>query len=112
MLMLPSDEHESAETSAIRQRLKQVLGRESNTSVAKRTGFHPETVRRYRLTGEMKSSFVAAVALQYEVNADWILTGRGSPKITLHDETMVAEYLRVLAAQLEQPSEEAQTVAD
>lgn len=61
----------------IRDRLGFALGSQSNRSVARRTGYNTETVRRYRQTGNTKATFIASVALAYGINADWLLTGRG-----------------------------------
>lgn len=61
----------------IRARLEFALGSLSNRSVALRTGYNTETVRRYRQTGNTKAAFIAKVAMEYGINADWLLTNRG-----------------------------------
>ncbi len=53
----------------IRQRLGVVVGQDRVAEVAKRTGFNPETVRRYLRTDcSIPADFVAAVAASYGVD--------------------------------------------
>ena len=53
----------------IRQRLVVVVGQDRVAEVAKRTGFNPETVRRYLRTDcSIPADFVAAVAASYGVD--------------------------------------------
>lgn len=58
----------------IRQRLREVIGDDRYKAVASRTGFNPETVRRY-LTSDCRipAEFVAVVAVFYGVDPGSIL---------------------------------------
>lgn len=61
----------------VAQRLRSALGPLSFAQIGKRTGFHPETVRRY-LNGRATSvAFVARVCEEYGIDADWALLGHG-----------------------------------
>lgn len=76
----------STSTTAVSERLKQLLSDHSTDQVARRlseVGFDvsAETVRRYRegLAQRIDALFVAAVAEAYKVDLDWLLRGR-TPK--------------------------------
>ncbi|MBL8962597.1 MAG: helix-turn-helix transcriptional regulator [Phycisphaeraceae bacterium] len=61
-------------------RLLTAVGSRTYRHVGELTGTHPETVRRY-LQGQAPSvEFVAALSKALNINADWILTGRGPMK--------------------------------
>lgn len=49
---------------------------------SRRIGFHPETVRRYcRIPGGRPSlEFILAVCEEWDINANWLLFGIGSPR--------------------------------
>ncbi len=101
----PEGDWINAIQAGIRSRLIQVLGTLSHNQVARTTGFHQETVRRYRATGSMKAEFVAALANHYSVNADWLLTARGAPEINSEYKQELAEQLRRIADSLDRPRE-------
>lgn len=104
-----AESNEPARTEAVskhglRDRLQLVLGSMSNAEIERLTGFNQETIRRYRRTGEMKAAFVTAVAIQLDVNADWLLTGRGTPDPAEDMKQRFIEQLRRLAISIEDPT--------
>lgn len=48
-------------------------------TVAQRTGYSHETVRRYTLYGNAPAHFIVAVAGAFKVDIRWLLTGKGRP---------------------------------
>lgn len=70
----------SSELERVRlwRRLLVVIGSGTVLQVAQATGHHRETVRRY-VAGQWPSTeFLAAVCRAYNVNGDWLLTGRAT----------------------------------
>lgn len=62
---------------SVQSRLREVLGRTSFAEIARRTGLHAESVRRYCGDPDGKPSlqFVMAVCEAWNVNANWLLFG-------------------------------------
>ena len=87
--------------NGICRRLNQIFGHASNREVAQRTNCHTETVRRYRKTGQTKASFIAAVSVEYEVSADWLLTGRGNPDQFISHDHQLGDVLQQIAGAIE-----------
>lgn len=60
------------------ERLREVCGGRSYRQIARDTGNHPETVRRY-VNGRSTPStdFIASICEVYCVSADWLVCGRG-----------------------------------
>lgn len=54
-----------------------VVGRSTFRAVADATGLNSETVRRYMQGQAPSVEFLAALCSVYDVNAQWLLTGRG-----------------------------------
>jgi len=67
--------------STIGQRLKQIRGKESRESFAKRFGVHRNTLGRWE-AGERSPdfSFIVEVTKAYEFAPDWVLLGQGPKK--------------------------------
>lgn len=63
--------------AALRARLREAAGGAPFVEIGRRTGTHPETVRRYLRHGLPTTEFVAAFSLAYAVPSDWLL-GLGS----------------------------------
>lgn len=61
-------------------RMRQVIGGQTFREVSDRTGANHETVRRYFLNGKPNIAFLAAFCSAYDIRADWLLTGIGSPR--------------------------------
>jgi hypothetical protein len=84
----------------VRARLNELRGPLTLREVARRTGTHPENVRRYLTTGALSLEFVAAAALALGATADWVLYG-GSPSPRVRsrrtEATNFAETERALA---------------
>ena len=60
-------------------RLRMVCESMRIAEVARRTGSHPETVRRYMSGHAASVSFLVRFCEVMDVSADWLLLGRGSP---------------------------------
>ena len=68
------------ERARLVRRLLLVVDNQTVLEIALATGHHRETVRRY-VAGQWPSAeFLADVCRAYNVNGDWLLTGRGKPK--------------------------------
>ncbi len=62
------------------ERLLAAVGNRTYRHIGELTGTHPETVRRY-LSGQSPSvEFIAAVSTALNINADWLISGRGPMK--------------------------------
>ncbi len=60
------------------ERIRALVGHDSCREIGERTDTHPETVRRYLLSGKPSVEFVRAFADAYGVCADWLLFGTGA----------------------------------
>lgn len=61
-------------------RILAAVGNRTYRHVGELTGTHPETVRRYLQGQSPSAEFIAALSTALNINADWILTGRGPMK--------------------------------
>lgn len=68
---------EGTPRDGLHARLERLVGGLSNAEVARRTGVHSESVRRYRRGAEPSARFLAAVCEAFGVSGDWLLCGRG-----------------------------------
>lgn len=68
-----SDEH----SAGLVQRLKEATGDRSLRDIARITGHHPETVRRYLVTGKVSTEFAVRVSIAVGIRLEWLLTGQG-----------------------------------
>lgn len=92
----------SAGAGSISSRLREACGDSSVAEVGERTGTHPETARRY-LNGRSSPSiqFVLSVAEEFGVTCDWLLCGRGSPRVDRdHREILMADGVHALMERL------------
>lgn len=64
--------------AAIRRRLHEVFAGLAYRSVGEMTSLHPETVRRYMLSGRPSVEFLTAVCEAFEVSVEWLVFGRGA----------------------------------
>lgn len=91
--------------SAIRERLKFALARQTCRAVGLRTSTHPETVRRYLSDGRPSVEFLSAVAHEYGLSCDWLLSGNGPvfkneiPDFVIHGAPL-SRLLRAIAEKL------------
>lgn len=95
---------EDAVPERIAERMQFVRGGRSYAHLASALGLHTETVRRQFITGRPGPELLSRMALHYGVNADWMLTGRGSSKWapTLRPRDLsVRELLLALAEKFE-----------
>jgi transcriptional regulator with XRE-family HTH domain len=67
--------------AGIAGRIKVACGRRTYAEIARMTGQHPETVRRYMHGHKPSIEFIAAVSRVFGVSADWLLLGRGEPRL-------------------------------
>lgn len=94
------------ELSGLHQRLHTVIGETSLRKLGSMTGHSPETIRRY-LYGQAPSvEFVSALCGALELNAHWVLTGKGPPfagdiKQQALKQANPAELLAMIAEALE-----------
>lgn len=98
------------ELTALHERLHAVIGGLTYRSLGERTKQHPETVRRYMQGQSPSVEFLSAVCRCYDVNAEWLLTGRGPIKQSqtrAHAlrEANASELLSAIAASLERLSD-------
>ncbi|MBL8762735.1 MAG: hypothetical protein JNM07_00510 [Phycisphaerae bacterium] len=63
--------------SPIHERLVAALGERTYRSLAEQTGQHPETIRRYMQGSAPSSEFMADICERFQLNGEWLLTGRG-----------------------------------
>ncbi len=80
--MTPDQRGGAAATGGLTERLRQTTQGHSYAHVARVTGCNSETVRRYLNGGTPSVEFIAAVAAQFHVSADWLLLGRGPRRPT------------------------------
>jgi hypothetical protein len=66
------------EPPSVAERLRAACGGVSIRTVASRTGYHPETTRRYLQTGKISPEFALAFCDEFGVSIEWLLTGRGN----------------------------------
>ena len=80
---------DDAFTRVMTERLSNITGDDSFRAIARRTGFHPETVRRY-MQGVSKQSleFVASVVNEYDADASVLM--RGHPVAPSEDSLRLA----------------------
>ncbi|MBL8874404.1 MAG: helix-turn-helix transcriptional regulator [Phycisphaerae bacterium] len=81
----------NASLDEIRSRLRSALSGHSCREISRRTGAHPETVRRYLSDGHPSVEFVGAIAREYDISCDWLLLGRGTPLPRDHQECALRE---------------------
>ncbi|MEM1165736.1 MAG: hypothetical protein AAGI30_05530 [Planctomycetota bacterium] len=91
----------------VAQRLRSAIGPLSFVQIGRRTGFHPETVRRHLSGRGLSVEFLAVACREFGIDADWALLGRGpGPKgPTLDDwlgEVTFSEVMTALAHRLAQ----------
>ncbi len=84
----------------LKHRLAIVLESKTNSSVARDTGFHSETIRRYRSTGRMPASFLVALSQAYCINIDWLASGEGLPRTHSRKTNTVPNILRDIADEI------------
>jgi hypothetical protein len=76
-LALVEAESPGTDDHALAARMREVVGRATYKEIARATGTHPETVRRYFLAGRPSVSFLGAFCAAYRDSADWLLDGMG-----------------------------------
>jgi len=87
---------QSMEVGSVHERIHLAAGGRSCGQVAKLTGTHAETTRRY-LRGQMPSvEFIAGFADGVGVNLEWLITGRGPMNRPESQPTMPASILEVV----------------
>ncbi len=68
--------------SPLHDRLRQVAEGHTYRALGEMTGVHAENVRRY-MTGQTPSiEFLGGLCASLEINADWLLTGRGPMRVS------------------------------
>ena len=60
--------------------MRTVVGRMTYRALGETTDHNPETVRRYIQGQAPSADFLTALVSRFELNADWLLTGRGPMK--------------------------------
>lgn len=63
--------------SPLNERLHSVVGGITYKALAEATKAHPESVRRYMQGQTPSAEFLAALCTEFDVNANWLLTGEG-----------------------------------
>lgn len=86
--------------TTLKRRLAIVLGSKSHGSISRDTGFHPETIRRYRATGRMPATFLIALSQVYSINIDWLVSGEGDQRTHTRKTESVPKVLRDIADQI------------
>lgn len=76
-LAAPDYDRDPAFWLAVRRRMHEVVACMPYRSIGEMTSTHPETVRRYLLSGRPSVEFLGAVCEAFEVCAEWMLFGRG-----------------------------------
>lgn len=66
--------------SPLHERMHAVAGSMSYRALGDYTSQHPETVRRYMQGQAPSVEFLAALCSRFDLNAQWLLTGRGPQK--------------------------------
>ena len=62
----------------IGNRLRQVMGRRTQTEFGEDLGFPQQTISRYLRDGNaLRMDFLLALSLRDQVNVNWLLTGEG-----------------------------------
>ena len=89
--------------STLHDRLAIAAGSRTYKQLSDMTGTHPETVRRYMLGQSPSVDFLAALCNEMDLNAAWLLTGRGPMRL---------EDLRGSALSEADPNELLSAVAD
>jgi transcriptional regulator with XRE-family HTH domain len=89
--------------STLHDRLAIAAGSRTYKQLSDLTGTHPETVRRYMLGQSPSVDFLASLCNGMEINASWLLTGRGPMRV---------EDLRTETLSQADPSELLNAVAD
>jgi len=67
--------------SSILKRLRMVKGERSYRSFGQSIGVNHETIRRYLLSGKVPATVVAKIAITYNVDCGWLLTGKSSSRV-------------------------------
>ncbi|MBL0920679.1 MAG: helix-turn-helix transcriptional regulator [Phycisphaerales bacterium] len=88
-------------TSPLHLRLREVTEGVSFRTLAEVTGVHAENVRRYMLGQSPSIEFLAGICGAFNINADWLLTGRGPRSPTAETRASAVDSARpgeILAA--------------
>jgi helix-turn-helix protein len=66
------------------ERLRRATDGINPREIAARTGYHPETVRRYFRRGRLSLRFFAAICEQFGISPEWLLWGSGPMRERSH----------------------------
>lgn len=103
-------EEKSLELKPMHRRLEAALEGKTYRWIARTTGIHPETVRRYMQGQPPSVDFVATICSQLHINPQWLLNGEGPmhrDEVRAHhlQQADPAELLAAIAATLDRLSE-------
>ncbi|MEO1583016.1 MAG: hypothetical protein AAFR96_00405 [Planctomycetota bacterium] len=103
-------DEKTLELTPMHRRLASALEGKSYRWIARTTGIHPETVRRYMHGQSPSIEFVTCICGHLRINPQWLLTGEGPMRgddVRAHHlaEADPAELLAAIAATLDRLSE-------
>lgn len=103
-------EERTLELKPMHRRLEAALQGKTYRWIAKVTGIHPETVRRYMQGQPPSVDFVATICSQLHINPQWLLNGEGPMRrddVRAHHLAQAdpAELLAAIAATLDRLTE-------
>lgn len=85
---IPEDPSQRTKILSVGNRISEALHTHTIKSISTRTGYHPETIRRYlNAESRVSADFVASVTREYQLDANKLLLGRSHP---LDDATLGA----------------------
>lgn len=83
--------------SKISDRLISLLSDDSYRKISKKTGYNPETVRRYMQGQSAPADFVAQICVMYDLDANHLLLGESRPA---HESALRATPLESLLSEV------------
>lgn len=67
----------STDFSSVLVRLKQAVGANSDSDLAKKIGYSQQSIAKAKNTGIVPTSWIPKVSLLFDVSTDWLFFGRG-----------------------------------